>query len=320
MGGKQHEDGAGLVESSPRSWLTQDSASEEPRLIREILKKGKTVFSVEFFPPKDEAMRVQLHRAACTLPGKVAFVSITYGAGGSTRELTLDYAQVLSLYGFTVMPHLTCVGHSQAQLIELVEQFQAAGFRNLMVLRGDPPRGETAFTPYPDGLHYASELVALIRKHFSDFCLGVAGYPEKHPEAPTEEADLEHLRRKVDQGASFITTQLFFDNAPYFRFVQRCRSIGITIPILAGILPVLSYKQVTRFCRLCGAILPAALEKRLVAAGEDAAAVCQIGVEWTYAQIKELVQHGVPGIHFYSLNRSESVLKLMQWLRSDGLL
>lgn len=208
------------------------------------------------------------------------------------------------------MPHLTCVGHTAADLGGIADRIHAGGFRNIMALRGDPPKGETTFTPYHDGLRYGGDLVALLKVRHPDFCLGVGGYPEKHPEAATPEADLTNLRRKVDAGAGFITTQLFFDNAVYYRFVGRCRAAGITVPILPGLMPVLSLRQIQRFTAMCGATLPAPLLARLEGAGENTEAVEAVGSEWALGQIRDLLAQGAPGYHLYILNRAKGALAL----------
>lgn len=268
--------------------------------------------SLEFFPPKDDAGVAALRETAQTLK-RIApdFVSVTYGAGGSTRERTAQVSRLLrEEIGFTVMPHLTCVGHSRFELNDIADQLHAGGYRNIMTLRGDPPKGDTTFKPTPDGLSYANELVALLKARHPDFCLGVGGYPEKHPEAPSLETDLDNLKRKVDAGAGFITTQLFFDNAVYYRFVERCRARGITIPIVPGIMPVLSLKQIKRFTEMCGATLPDKLLKRLEAAGDHPEVVEALGIEWALGQIRELLERGAPGYHLYILNRAKSGLAL----------
>ncbi len=215
------------------------------RPIAALFAQQRPLRSLEFFPPKDDA-GVEALRATAVALKRIApdFVSVTYGAGGSTRERTAQVSALLKdELGFTVMPHLTCVGHSRAELHAIADRLHAGGFRNIMTLRGDPPKGETAFTPAPDGLRYAGDLVALLRARHPDFCLGVAGYPEKHPEAPNLDADLAHLKHKVDAGAAFVPTQLFVDNAVYYRFVEKCRAAGITVPIVPGIMTVLSLKQ-----------------------------------------------------------------------------
>jgi methylenetetrahydrofolate reductase (NADPH) len=285
-------------------------------------RTGSPLVSVEFYPPKTpEGARQILETAAALQPYKPDFVSITYGAGGSTRERTLEYGLILrDKFGFEVMPHLTCVGHSRAELHAVLTRLRDAGFRNLMVLRGDPPKGTTEFQAHPDGLRYASELVAFIRAHYPEFCLGVGGYPEKHPEAPSLEEDLRHLKTKVDAGADFITTQLFFDNALFFKFVERCRALGIKVPIIPGILPALSHAQVQKFAGFCGASYPDALAAKLSPlAGQDAAAETA-GVEWADGQIRGLLAGKIPGMHLYILNRASSALALFARLRDEGLL
>lgn len=288
------------------------------RTIADKLQGDRLLLSVEFFPPKtEEGARQILKTAQLLKPYQPDFVSITYGAGGSTRERTLDYGELLqSLFQYEVMPHLTCVGHSREELNHILERFQKSGFRHIMALRGDPPKGETAFRPHPDGLAYASELVAFIRKRFPSFCLGVGGYPEIHPEATSPEDDLRHLKHKVDQGADFITTQLFFNNQDFFTFEQRCRDVGITVPLVPGILPALSLDQVKRFAGFCGARLPAELIDRLEAVGDNEAAAAQVGVDWAHQQIVELANHGCRGIHLYILNRHHSALALFDRLKN----
>ncbi len=239
------------------------------------------------------------------------FVSVTYGAGGTTRDRTAKASAMLKdEFGFTVMPHLTCVGHSRAELSAIADQLHGSGFRNIMTLRGDPPKGDAGFRAAPDGLSHAGELVGLLKARHAEFCLGVAGYPEKHPEATSLDVDLTHLRRKVDAGAAFVTTQLFFDNLVYYRFVEKCRAAGITVPIVPGIMPVLSLKQVRRFTEMCGATLPEKLIKRLEAAGETPEIVEAIGIEWALTQIRGLLANGAPGYHVYIMNRAKSALTL----------
>ena len=282
------------------------------RPISELLATQRTVRSLEFFPPQDEAGVEALRQTAIALK-RIApdFVSVTYGAGGSTRERTAQVSRLLRTdIGCTVMPHLTCVGHTRAELNVVADQLHADGYRNVMTLRGDPPKGQTAFVPYQDGLRYGSDLVALLKARHADFCLGVGGYPEKHPEAPSLETDLDNLKRKVGAGASFITTQLFFDNAVYYRFVEKCRARGITVPIVPGIMPVLSLKQIKRFTEMCGAHLPDKLIKRLEAAGETPEIVETLGIDWSLTQIRDLLAHDAPGYHLYIMNRAKSALTL----------
>src|SRR5476651_1590653 len=282
------------------------------RPISELFTQGRPLRSLEFFPPKDDA-GVEALRATATALKRMNpdFVSVTYGAGGTTRDRTAQVSAMLkSEFGFAVMPHLTCVGHTRAELSEVADRIHAGGSRNIMTLRGDPPKGETTFTPYQDGLRYASDLVALLKARHPDFCLGVGGYPEKHPEAASPEADLAHLKAKVDAGADFITTQLFFDNAVYYRFVEKCRAAGIAVPIVPGIMPVLSLKQIQRFTTMCGTTLPRQLITRLEVAAENTDVVETIGIDWALTQIRDLLAHGAPGYHLYILNRAKGALAL----------
>ncbi len=282
------------------------------RPISALFAENRPLRSLEFFPPKDDAGVAALRTSAVALKQVPwDFVSVTYGAGGSTRERTAQVSIMLKEeLGFTVMPHLTCVGHSRSELNGLADRLHGLGLRNIMTLRGDPPKGETTFQAAPDGCRYANELVELLKARHSDFCLGVGGYPEKHPEAPNAEVDLDHLKRKIDAGADFITTQLFFDNATYYRFVERCRARGIHVPIVPGVMPVLSLKQIQRISALCGAALPARLLRRLEVAAENPDVVELIGIDWALDQIRDLVAQGAPGYHLYILNRARSALAL----------
>lgn len=282
------------------------------RPISSLFAENRPLRSLEFFPPKDD-VGVEALRATATALKRMApdFVSVTYGAGGTTRDRTAQVSALLkSELGFTVMPHLTCVGHSRDELRQLADRIHAGGFRNIMTLRGDPPKGATEFTPAADGLRYANELVTLLKERHPEFCLGVGGYPERHPEAPSLDVDLDNLKRKVDAGAAFVTTQLFFDNSVYYRFVERCRARGINVPIVPGIMPVLSLKQIQRFTSMCGATLPTTLIKRLEVAADHAEVVEMVGVDWALNQIRDLLAHGAPGYHLYILNRAKAALAL----------
>jgi methylenetetrahydrofolate reductase (NADPH) len=290
------------------------------RPITELLTSARPLLSVEFFPPKNEEGGAQLLRAAEALrPYRPDFVSITYGAGGTTRERTFRYAKVLrEEFGWLVMPHLTCVGSTKAELLDIVGKYHADGIRNIMALRGDPPKGQTEFVPCPDGLRYASDLIALIRSKFPDMCLGAGAYPEKHPEAASMEEDLDHLKIKADAGASFLTTQLFFNNDHYFRFLDACRARGINLPVLPGLLPALSLAQVQRFGPMCGSSLPRALVEQLQVVEDDPRASEAVGVTWAYHQIHELLRHGAPGVHLYILNRSSGAITLARSLEREA--
>lgn len=279
--------------------------------IRDVLAKAdRPLLSFEFFPPKEEAVLDTLRTISERLkPTRPDFVTVTYGAGGSTRERSFKVCELLADVGLSpVMPHLTCVGSSRAELREQARRIHAAGYRNIMTLRGDPPKGDTTFQPAPDGLAYAAELVTLLKNEHPDLCCGVAAYPEKHPEAPSLDEDIRHLKAKFDAGGDFGTTQLFFDNAVYYRFMEKARAAGITQPVLPGLLPALSLKQVERMCIMCHATLPAELADRLRAAGDDPDATEQAGIDWAVDQIRDLLAHGVPGVHLYLLNRARAAL------------
>ena len=285
--------------------------------IRDKFKSGKTVFSVEFFPPKTEEGARQILRTAKRLrPLSPDYASITYGAGGSTRERTLEYGELLrDIFEFDIMPHLTCYGHSKDEIASILSRFAVSGFCNVMALRGDPPKGEAAYVQREDGFKHANELVEFIRKNYPNFGIGCAGYPEKHPEAATLDEDIANLRRKVDAGADFVVTQMFFENSHFFKFVEKCAAAGIDKPVIAGLLPALSLKQVVNFKSMCSTEIPQRLIEKLSAASEEDAA--KVGLEWAQTQIEELKARGVAGIHLYILNRAESGLKLASLIRSE---
>jgi len=273
--------------------------------ISEKLGTRRPFFSFEFFPPRDDAAEANLFATARMLkahdPG---FVSITYGAGGSTRARTVDLAKRLrSELDLDVMAHVTCLGASVDDLRALLSDLRRGGIENVLALRGDPPRGSTTFEPAEGGLRYGSDLAALAKAEFG-FCVGGACYPEKHPEAVSLDADLAALSQKVRAGAEFLVTQLFFDNARYFEFVQRARSWGITVPILAGLMPITNYEQIDRFTKMCGATIPPSLREELEARRDEPDAVADLGVAYCTLQTADLLSRGAPGIHFYTLNRS----------------
>ena len=259
------------------------------------------LLSFEFFPPRDDAGMASLKKAAselkCLHPD---FVTVTYGAGGSTRERTLDVCILLKNMGYQrIMPHLTCVGTTRDELADITDQFYNEGFRNIMALRGDPPEGQATFTATEGGFAYAADLVRFLKERYNDICCGVAGYPEKHPEADTMDSDIAHLKEKVDAGASFVTTQLFFDDALYLDFVKRCRDAGIQCPILPGLLPVISLKQALRMTERCKASLPDTLVQQLESSHGIKEQMEAIGIQWAVDQIKALLEGGAPGIHLY---------------------
>lgn len=281
------------------------------------------VISFELFPPRNEAAEKNfdaiLPELAALAPD---FMTVTYGALGSTRDKTLEtILRVQSACGLDCASHLTCVGSTRADLDGILADLAAQGVHNIVALRGDPPRSDLASWEKPaDGYSHGNELVAHIRDFESRrgerlFGVAVAGYPEKHIEAKTFEADLGFLKRKVEAGADLVITQLFYDNASYYRFVEAARGTGITVPIIPGLMPILSTKQIVRITRMCGATLPAGLQEELEAAREDDAAAQAIGVRQCIAQAQDLLDHGAPGIHFYVLNRANQMARIMEAVR-----
>jgi methylenetetrahydrofolate reductase (NADPH) len=285
--------------------------------IRNRLNPSKPCFSFEFFPPKTPEGEKNLWDALEELKAlEPGFVSVTYGAGGSTRDRTVQLVtQITQRTGLTAMAHLTCVGHTRDELVQVLDTLQTAKIENVLALRGDPPKGEKLFKPVPGGLRYANELVELIREKEYPFCVGSACYPEGHVETASRDEDLKLLKLKVDAGLDFLITQLFFDNAFYFDFVERARRLGINIPIVPGIMPVTSYEQLGRFIRLCGATVPMRLQMQLEKVKDDAEAVMQLGVAHATVQCVELLARGVPGIHFYTLNKSPATRMIVSALQ-----
>jgi methylenetetrahydrofolate reductase (NADPH) len=269
--------------------------------------------SFELFPPKTPESEAVMWRTVDELMAfDPAMITCTYGAGGSTRGTTLDVLKgVLSRHDLPVASHLTCVGSSVAELRDYLGEARDLGVSAIVALRGDPPKGETAFRPVDGGLRYASELVALIRSEFPEFGILVAGYPETHQEAISTQADLENLKRKCDAGGDVVVTQLFYDNADFFRFRDQCASLGITKPIVPGVMPVTNYGQVRRIASLCKAHLPDAFTRSFEAAGDDEAAQFEAGVTYAAQQVEELIAAGVPGIHFYVLNKSPATIRVL---------
>ncbi|RMF85650.1 MAG: methylenetetrahydrofolate reductase [NAD(P)H] [Nitrospinota bacterium] len=284
--------------------------------IRDLLQQSKQSFSFEFFPPKNDSGFEELYKTIGLLKQlHPTFVSVTYGAGGSTRRKTIELvARIKHEIQIESMAHLTCVGSTREEIDAILTEIQKRGIENVLALRGDPPRGAQSFVPTPGGFRYANELVAFIRQKY-DFCIGVAGYPEGHQESPSLQQDLENLKRKVDAGGDFIITQLFFDNRFYFDFVERARRIGITIPIIPGIMPIINFGQIKRFTEMCGASIPSPLLHRLEAIQEDREAVEAYGIEYATLQCQELLANGAPGIHFYTLNRSKATWQIFQNLQ-----
>ncbi len=273
----------------------------------------KLGLSFELFPPKTpQGVENLFQHVARLTEFRPSFITCTYGAGGSTQELTLEIvARVHREFQLPVATHLTCVGRTVEQLREYLRTARSLDVENVVALRGDPPHGDTKFQPVPGGFRNANELVALIHGEFPEFGIAVAGYPEKHQEAPSLEVDLANLKRKVDAGADAVVTQLFYNNDDFFRFRDRCHSLGIGLPIVPGLLPVTNFAQIKRITSLCGAQLPAPFVRRLETAGDAADDQFQIGVEFATQQTQELLDAGVPGIHFYVLNRSEAAAAVL---------
>jgi methylenetetrahydrofolate reductase (NADPH) len=282
----------------------------------ELLAAGGRSYSFEFFPPAtDEGERTLWEAIRRLEPLGPTFVSVTYGAGGSTRDRTVRIVEnIATETTLTAVGHLTCVGHSRAQVRNVIGGFAAAGIRNVLALRGDMPGGPTArWERHPDGLEHADELVTMLRE-LGGFCVGVAAFPEGHPESPDLDSDARYLARKAAAGADFAITQFFFDADDYFRLVDRAPAHGCTIPILPGIMPVTNLSQIKRFAQLSGAAFPASLAQRLEAVGDNPAEVRRIGIEVAGELCARLLEGGAPGLHFYTLNRSTSTLEIYRQL------
>ena len=288
--------------------------------IPDCFGKVRHVFSFEFFPPRTPEAEMRLFETVAALaPLRPSFVSVTYGAGGSTRRLTVDLVKrIKNDIGIEAMAHLTCVGHTAEEIADILDRLSAAGIENVLALRGDPPRGQSEFKPTPGGFAHGSELTAFIRQRY-DFAIGGAVYPEGHQESPDLEDDLRHLLTKVRAGAQFIITQLFFEPEMYFAFVKRARAIGVDVPIVPGIMPVTNVGQIERFTSMCGASIPAELRSRLERVRDDDEAVMEVGIDWAAGQCRALLEGGAPGIHFYTLNRSHSAQRIFAELRREGL-
>jgi methylenetetrahydrofolate reductase (NADPH) len=285
--------------------------------IDHILEEQRPVFSFEFFPPKtDDGQRMLEGTLAELKEDRPEYVSVTYGAGGSTRERTVEITKwIKQNLGIEAMAHLSCVGEPTERLVEILEEIEASGIDNVLALRGDPPRGETEWRPHPGGLHHSVELIELIRDRF-DFCIGAACFPEVHPEAKDFGQDLAYAKRKVDAGASFLITQLFFDNELYFEFVEAARAAGIEVPLIPGIMPITNLKQIKTITGLCGATIPAELDRELNGRAVDPEAVAELGVAYATLQCSDLLARGAPGIHFYTLNRSPATRAILAALRA----
>jgi methylenetetrahydrofolate reductase (NADPH) len=286
--------------------------------IDQILETTTPVFSFEFFPPRTDDGQRNLEDALGELKkDEPDYVSVTYGAAGSTRERTVEVTKwIKEDLGLEAMAHLSCVGEPVDRLREILDEIAAAGIDNILALRGDPPRGETEWTPHPEGLEHSVDLIELIRANY-DFSVGATCFPEVHPEAPDLDHDLRYLKRKVDAGATFLITQLFFDNDDYFKFVESAREYGIDLPIIAGIMPITNFDQIKRITTLCESRIPRALHEQLEARNaEGEEAVAELGVAYATLQCADLLARGAPGIHFYTLNKSPATRAILSALRA----
>ena len=287
--------------------------------IDQILPTSRPCFSFEFFPPKTPEGQSSLEHALSELKNDSPdYVSVTYGAGGTTRERTVEVTKwIKEDVGLEAMAHLSCVGEPVERLREILDELGAAGIDNVLALRGDPPRGQAEWVPHPSGLNYSVELIELIRSNY-DYCIGAACFPEVHPEAPNLEHDLQYLKRKVDAGASFLITQLFFDNQMYYDFVEAARAHDIDVPIIAGIMPITNFEQIKRFTDMCGASIPDRLYEQLEAHhdADDPEAVMSVGVAYAALQCADLLARGAPGLHFYTLNKSSATRAILSALKA----
>lgn len=283
--------------------------------ITDIFKTQERTYSFEFFPPKDEISAVDFGINIGQLMRLTpSFVTVTYGAGGSTHERTFALVDFLqNKIGINTMAHYTCVDASRDKVAADLDHLIKIGIDNLMLLRGDPPKGQGAFVPHPEGFAYGSELIAFAKSRY-DFCAGGGAYPERHPEAVSLDADLQNLKRKVDAGVDFLITQLFFVNESYFNFVRKAREIGINCRIVPGIIPITSFGQIKRFGQMSGSLIPEELVRQMEAYQNDPEKIYQIGMDYAIRQCRDLLVMGAPGIHFYTLNKSRATVEIFETL------
>ena len=284
--------------------------------ISDIFKTQPRTFSFEFFPPKDEIAAVDFGiNVGQLLRLSPSFVSVTYGAGGSTQERTfalVDYLQ--NKIGLTTMAHYTCVNASKSKIMDDMKTLQSLNIENAMLLRGDPPKGQENFTAHPEGFAYGSDLVKFVKGNF-DFCMGGGAYPEKHPEAANQTTDLQNLKRKVDAGVDFLLTQMFFINEHYFNFVKEAHNIGVNCRIIPGIIPITSYGQIKRFGSMSGGTIPQGLIDQMEPYKDNADKIYQIGMDYAINQCRDLLMMGAPGLHFYTLNKSRATIEIFEALQ-----
>ncbi|MBI5400172.1 methylenetetrahydrofolate reductase [NAD(P)H] [Candidatus Saganbacteria bacterium] len=283
--------------------------------VKDAIKPGETTLSFEFFPPKTAEQESRLFSALDELRiYNPDFASITCGAMGSNRDKTLEWARIIKQHGIEPIVHLTCVAETKAKILIQLQEIKRLGIENILALRGDLPKEERGRERHEEEFKYAAELVAFIKKQAPEFCLGVAGYPEKHPQAASFSDDISYLKSKIDAGADYIITQLFFNNRLFFDFVVKCRQAGITIPIIPGVMIITSLKQIQKMTEMCGANIPDKLLAKIELAG-DQAAVEAIGVEHAISQCRELLKNKVPGLHFFVMNQSGPVGRVISALR-----
>lgn len=282
------------------------------------LNQGQPTLSFEFFPPKTEEQEKQLFETISLLKEfKPDFVSVTYGAMGQTKDKTFFWAEKIKRLGLEPVVHLTLIGFSdEAAIARAIDKLAGLKIENVLALRGDPPDNDPGFFKSSQwGKSYARELVGFIKGHSSRICVGVAGYPEKHPAAQNMNVDIQRLKEKISEGAEYVVTQLFFDNQHYFSFVDKCRQAGITVPIIPGIMPITSFKQIQKMTRICGATIPGQLAKKLADHQDDKTAIEALGIEHAIDQCRQLLAAKVPGIHFFVMNQAGPISKILKELK-----
>jgi methylenetetrahydrofolate reductase (NADPH) len=285
-------------------------------LVKNILKNTATTFSFEFFPPRNDAAWENLfHTISDLMPLKPSWVSVTYGAGGSTRENTHQLVmRIKRETDLTVVSHLTCVESNQEDILKILKRYTANGIENILALRGDPPAGHCGWSAPPNGFTHATDLVTFIKKHFPDTGIGVAGFPEGHPETPNRLKEIDYLKAKVDSGADYIITQLFFNNRDFYDFCERCDLAGINIPIIAGIMPIITKSGMIRMAELAAGVRFPARLMRAVNQAESTEVIEKIGIEWATNQVRDLIDNKVRGVHFYTLNNARATLRIYKAL------
>lgn len=288
--------------------------------INNLFGQNKPLFSLEIFPPKTDAGYEKLKDTLQELSQlNPDFISCTYGAGGGNRDKTLEIVEYIQKEcKIPALHHLTCVLHTKDELKEIIQEIANKGIQNILALRGDPPQDQPNWTPGPNNFAYSYKLCDFIKENFpNDFCLGVAGFPEGHIDTPTKELDIQYLKTKIDHGADFVMTQLFFDNTLYFDYVSRLKEIGVNSPVIPGILPITNYQSLINFCERCGATIPDQVHTIFQPIADDPKKVYEAGVQFCIDQCKELLDNGAPGIHFYALNKIEPVSTILKAVRQN---